>query len=780
LYDDAEQVEVRHVLSLALYDIDIYAGGEYVPDGELWVKRNCIRLTWRERSAEVPQDSKPFYLFSDNCSDKEDFYHALLQNQDRIPGYASPAPTPLAFETAHIVKLVQQLHASEENMQTRWINALMGRLFLALYKTTDLQDLIHAKITKKITRVAKPAFIESIKIKRIELGDSAPLLTNPKLRELTIDGDLTIEGDVKYRGNLRLEIAAVARIDLGPRFKVRKVDVLLAGICKSLEGHILIRVKPPPSNRIWFSFETMPKLDLSIEPIVSSRQITYSLILRAIESRIREVIGETLVQPNWDDIPFSDTSAYHVRGGLFTEQSGLSSIDQATPESVSDSLLGHESDPDTDADILPLSEKSMSTPTLVDRRDSSSRKDVIRNGPTNGAAVGVSSALDLASSSQKPRTMRSSSFATVASPTVSIDPATVQSINDHAKGRNEAARVMKDISSRSQPSSPFESPVGSPAAHDIPGPPEQATSQIPSRTSTDIDMGDESTAQSSVGFDSPSRASTEMSLESTESHSGRRSLSQSTASSRSLKRQSIAANAVSATVAARKWGLDLVARHASVSSIPESSKPSMPDTPSYDAPLASPVAESTPGVRAVSDKGQPVGRGMPLPPPGTPLPGPSKASWTAALSGLAKRKPVPNSAGQRPSISLAKPPSTSPSPPPLPQRPKQESPPDSFSSPRSTSSPRPIPAPPLPKRKVRTTSLEDNSLDLNSPHVDDVLVIKAPDSPVEGTSRSYEDPGVFAGEFAVDVSEKATVSGALDTPAHSSQTEEPGLETRSQ
>jgi hypothetical protein len=61
-------------------------------------------------------------------------------------------------------------------------------------------------------------------------------------------------------------------------------------------------------------------MELSLEPIVSSRQITYGVILRAIESRIREVVNETLVFPNWDDIPFSSTLSHQLRGGIWKDE----------------------------------------------------------------------------------------------------------------------------------------------------------------------------------------------------------------------------------------------------------------------------------------------------------------------------------------------------------------------------------------------------------------------------------------------------------------------------
>jgi hypothetical protein len=44
LYDNEDQLEVRHVISLAHYRTDIYAGGDKIPEGELWIKRNCMFL----------------------------------------------------------------------------------------------------------------------------------------------------------------------------------------------------------------------------------------------------------------------------------------------------------------------------------------------------------------------------------------------------------------------------------------------------------------------------------------------------------------------------------------------------------------------------------------------------------------------------------------------------------------------------------------------------------------------------------------------------------------
>ena len=256
-------------------------------------------------------------------------------------------------------------------MQIRWFNAMLGRIFLGIYKTPDVENFIRAKITKKISRVKKPAFLSKIVIRKVEMGEGAPYITNPRLKNLTVDGDCTIEADMLYTGNARLEIAATARIELGTRIKAREVDLVLAVTCKRIEGHMLFRVKPPPSNRLWMTFETAPRIDLSIEPIVSSRQITYNVILRQIENRIKEVIAESVVMPFWDDLAFFNTDGKTWRAGVFVDKKHTHQPPAAgdiVAEQGDVDAMEHleEDEASTPSSLSPSNEKSMSSPNLTE------------------------------------------------------------------------------------------------------------------------------------------------------------------------------------------------------------------------------------------------------------------------------------------------------------------------------------------------------------------------------------------------------------------------------
>jgi len=744
LYDDEEHTDVRYVIPLENYDIDIYGGGEHLLEGELWVKRNCIRMVRRGHMNVLPSDSKPFYLFSNNCSKKEDFYHAMLQNQRQDDVEQAQ---PLTFETDHIVKLFRQLHASEDNLQTRWINALIGRVFLSLYKTSLLENFVRTKINKKLSRVVKPAFISAVQIRRIHLGDSAPFITGPKLRELTQDGDLTIEADIKYKGNARIDVAAIARIDLGTRFKAREVELLLAVILKSLEGQMYIRIKPPPSNRIWISFVTMPKLELSVEPVISSRQITYGLILRAIESRIREVLNETLVFPNWDDMPFFDTLYHDVRGGVWKEDSAEAvnarlSTAPTLVEGGEEVPMQEQENADEAVECAVVDAPAEAILQSPNKRPSQRRNRRASSKTSQTEDFGVASGVE-ANVSSPPKAMRSHSFATAAIPIVTKDPAITKTTREMSRSlESDAASNLKDITCRSQPSTPNESPVGSPNKAGIWRRKSDRSASITSKRSG-------SEVEPAVLIEEEEDSTTAPSLASQE---------ESTLDSESFslhKRQTIASTAA----AARKWGLGLLANakgHSPSNSMSSLGSPADPDRDDKSDVLPPKIGSLKIAKESLEAGTSSIayGRGMPLPPIGTPLPGPanSRKSWTAPLSILGRKKngnelgptsqPSPNPSSLH-SVSDSTDSQSNPDSalegerPTLPPRLK-----DNGRSPslEEISKGSYIPRAVKPRQSSRRKHMSGNNASRHHDQNDSILVITAPDTDTDHDSESLASP----------------------------------------
>lgn len=605
----------------------LYAAHSHAPFRSATLTVSGIRLV-QDLRGDTFSEAKSFFLFSDNCSEKEDFYHAMLQAQEHHKGHltAEPVPIPLKFDTPDLVKLVQQLHASEENLHTRWINALIGRVFLAMYKTTQIKDFIAAKINKKIARVPKPALVSSITLRKVDMGTLPPFVTNPKLKELTVDGDLIVEADVSYKGNFRIEISAIVRIDLGARFKAREVTLVLATVLKKLDGHMLLRIKPPPSNRLWMTFETPPKIDLSLEPIVSSRQITYGPILRVMENRIREVVNETLVLPNWDDMPFTDTVAQVIRGGIWNEEmeakddESLQNIKQEEDAAMENAM----------ADAQQLEETADSASSHISIHSSIDSEDI---------GSGFSSSTDYKPPSVRPLPLRSTSSAAQ----VKLDPAQVSAelFHDHS--------TLTPTSVRSLPiTSPIKSPLRSDTASQLTEFSGSSTEDV----STASISGASARSAPVPGFEPSHNRTTSKELTAQEIAAA---AAAAAGASNMSKKQTLGQNLGSATAAARQW----LASKQSPQSVRTGH--SNPTNDKNNRPLSSGGLDldgeysydSRPSLSSQpSTYTEPMGRGQPLPPPGTPLPHPKsekRQTWsippvavTAAstFANLAKRKPL--------------------------------------------------------------------------------------------------------------------------------------------
>ncbi|TKA23662.1 hypothetical protein B0A50_06498 [Salinomyces thailandicus] len=675
LYDSAAQLEVRHVISLAHHTITLSEGGsldddEVIKDADLFIKRTAIVLTPMQQP-NGPQQSqtlypRPFFLFCSSCSDKEDFYHALLSTR-------TPPPIPQPLLPSDIIKLQSALHSSSLSPEIRALNALISRIFLGLHRTAFLERLIRTKIEQKIARVQKPAFIASLAVKSVDLGDAAPILSSPRLKDINISGDLLLAADVKYSGGLRLVIAAVAKIDLGSRFKTRTVDLVLSTCLQRLSGHILVRVKPPPSNRIWFCFESMPDMDIKVEPVVSTRQITYTFILRAIEDRIRSVVGETLVKPNWDDVPFFDTQNQSVRGGIWVEgrgsessrvEAGAGETIVQTPSTISleSSAVMGENAMVMPGDHSPIIANQGHNSSASPGWHNASAETTSFHSPEAAAPLKRRSAASLprpgdAGTTNVSRPLRSPSFTSPSpsAPSVAVDDTAGLPVRTDDEGLRPKKWRMR---------ASLQNPIARREAVDAVREMQDRVSSANSRRATldsSLDSFKESTDASATNEldDLPAVMEGDAASDAdVSSHTGSPhrmdSDPSSVASSRSAQqrrqeqRKTVLSATAAATTAARNWSWNAINNVRARQTERQAQSAGSTGTPPRQQP-AQPVEVS--GIPIAEAYQQPMGRGQPLPPPGVPLPGPEKPKttlWNAAAGSLGsltggstvKRKPV--------------------------------------------------------------------------------------------------------------------------------------------
>lgn len=341
-----------------------------VREGELFVKRNAIRIVSLGANNNVEgMRFAQWFIFAKSATLLEDWYHALVQASTLPDGhdaaFVTPDPVGSAFSSVDMVGLLGSLDTVPDPIPLRWLNAMVGRIFFSIYRTAWVESYIKRKIMKKIARVRTPSYLSNIQVQEVDLGRTPPAFSRPMLKSLTGEGEASMEVNVHYRGALRLTISTTLTISLGARFKQYSVSLVLAVIVHSLEGNLLLHIKPPPSNRLWFGFTNLPKMEIEIEPVVSERKVQWSMVKRLLEGRIRELLTESLVVPNMDDIPFFDSRPFDRRGGIWAEMAKSSSAQGSAEE---DKLLARTvagSNVEVDGQKDEVERKTKSTPTSL-------------------------------------------------------------------------------------------------------------------------------------------------------------------------------------------------------------------------------------------------------------------------------------------------------------------------------------------------------------------------------------------------------------------------------
>ncbi|XP_055085610.1 testis-expressed protein 2 isoform X2 [Periophthalmus magnuspinnatus] len=83
--------------------------------------------------------------------------------------------------------------------------------------------------------------------------------------------------------------------------EMSNTPLLLTVEVQELSGALVVNVPPPPTDRIWYSFCSPPKLDLHVRPKLGEREVTFCHVTEWIEKKLQEEF-QVFVFPNMDDI----------------------------------------------------------------------------------------------------------------------------------------------------------------------------------------------------------------------------------------------------------------------------------------------------------------------------------------------------------------------------------------------------------------------------------------------------------------------------------------------
>nr|XP_057904995.1 testis-expressed protein 2-like [Doryrhamphus excisus] len=84
--------------------------------------------------------------------------------------------------------------------------------------------------------------------------------------------------------------------------EVSNVPLMLSVEVVELIGTLAINIPPPPTDRLWYSFQVPPKLDLRVCPMFGEREVTFTQVTEWIDKKLKCEFQKVLVMPNMDDL----------------------------------------------------------------------------------------------------------------------------------------------------------------------------------------------------------------------------------------------------------------------------------------------------------------------------------------------------------------------------------------------------------------------------------------------------------------------------------------------
>ncbi|XP_026671598.1 uncharacterized protein LOC108627724 isoform X2 [Ceratina calcarata] len=83
---------------------------------------------------------------------------------------------------------------------------------------------------------------------------------------------------------------------------VSNTEIRLMVTVSSIEGRLSINIPPAPSDRLWYGFKPVPKVNLTVKPAVGERTVNIVYVTKWIEAKLLREFEKLVVLPNMDDL----------------------------------------------------------------------------------------------------------------------------------------------------------------------------------------------------------------------------------------------------------------------------------------------------------------------------------------------------------------------------------------------------------------------------------------------------------------------------------------------
>lgn len=318
LYENEEQTFCTHMVLLKGCGIDLFPHSLLLD--ELYIKFHPIRIMKKSSNNNDGQAKKGLlqgqeviYLYAGSAMDKEDWFLSLRMAVSSSPERSIAQSTRLT-ESMFMERLARNVRGSHLDVPSQWFNTIIGRIFFNLFRSGDLERLFRIKFERKAASAPRPFFVGRINLENVNLGSSLPMISNGQLHSVGLDGEVLASVEIFYPGGFQLTISSDLKLEI-PKLKPLIVPVAMSVQIRRFSGKAMLRIKAPPTDRIWIGFYSQPQLEIDVEPVVATTAITWTVIKTALLRHLNQEIAENLVLPNMDDLAIPPLVVGDLFGG---------------------------------------------------------------------------------------------------------------------------------------------------------------------------------------------------------------------------------------------------------------------------------------------------------------------------------------------------------------------------------------------------------------------------------------------------------------------------------
>ncbi|KAJ3032026.1 UNVERIFIED_CONTAM: hypothetical protein HDU68_008059 [Siphonaria sp. JEL0065] len=157
-----------------------------------------------------------------------------------------------------------------------------------------------------------------IVIKDIDIGDSIPILSNPRLVNFgpSDTQDIIVDLDLKYTGGIQISASTIATISVNSlNLSPFTIPITVSIKISHVIATVRLKIKSfHETSRVWVGLHPDFKIGIQVDPVISNRLVKLDLVNQVIGRRVKGALGEFLVLPNMDDFGFWPSGG---RGGFF-------------------------------------------------------------------------------------------------------------------------------------------------------------------------------------------------------------------------------------------------------------------------------------------------------------------------------------------------------------------------------------------------------------------------------------------------------------------------------